>query len=97
MPRNSEYTSIAQALNTFIESHNLRTGIDNVLVKEAWENVMGKTIAQYTTSLRLTDEVLSVHLSSSVLREELSYGKEKIITLLNEKIGRTVVRELVLR
>jgi hypothetical protein len=36
-------------------------------------------------------------LSSSVLREELSYGKEKIIAMLNEAIGKNVIKKLVLR
>jgi len=36
-------------------------------------------------------------LSSSVLREELSYGKEKIIRNLNEEMNQELVRKLVLR
>ncbi|MDX1462328.1 MAG: DUF721 domain-containing protein, partial [Marinirhabdus sp.] len=38
-----------------------------------------------------------ISLSSSVLREELSYGKQKIIRLLNEEMGKELVEKLVLR
>jgi hypothetical protein len=38
-----------------------------------------------------------VQLSSSVLREELSYGKEKIINMLNEELGKTIIKKLILR
>jgi hypothetical protein len=38
-----------------------------------------------------------VQLSSSVLREELSYGKEKIIKMLNEELGKDIVKKLILR
>jgi len=31
------------------------------------------------------------------LRQELSYGKEKIIALINEELGKTVVSKLILR
>ena len=34
---------------------------------------------------------------SAVLREELSYGRSKIIAMLNEEMGREVVKEVVLR
>jgi hypothetical protein len=36
-------------------------------------------------------------LTSAVLREELSYGKQKIITMLNDELRKDVVKELVLR
>ena len=41
--------------------------------------------------------MLYVELTSSVLREELSYGREKIIRLLNDELGREVVTDVVLR
>ncbi|MFT7187750.1 MAG: hypothetical protein ACI9AV_001009, partial [Sediminicola sp.] len=34
---------------------------------------------------------------SSVLREELSHGKSKIITMINEEMGKELVKKLVLR
>jgi hypothetical protein len=38
-----------------------------------------------------------VALSSAVLREELSYGKEKIIKMINEELRKDLVTNLVLR
>ena len=35
--------------------------------------------------------------SSPVLREELSYGKEKIVKLLNEKLKKDLIKKIVLR
>jgi hypothetical protein len=32
-----------------------------------------------------------------VLREELSYGREKIIRLLNEELGKNLIDKVVLR
>jgi len=59
--------------------------------------MMGPAIEKYTTNIKLERETLYVELSSSVLREELSYGKQKIIDLLNEELGRLLIKELVLR
>lgn len=68
-----------------------------VSTREAWHDVMGSAISKYTTEVLFQRETLHVKLSSSVLREELSYGKEKIINLLNEHLGETLIKKLVLR
>ena len=58
---------------------------------------MGNGVNNYTTAIELRNDTLFVSLSSSVLREELSHGKSKIITMLNEELGKEVVKKLVLR
>ncbi|RDK85523.1 DUF721 domain-containing protein [Marinirhabdus gelatinilytica] len=95
--RNAEESKIGDVLKEFIAVNRLEKGLDKVSIKEAWHNVMGDAISKYTTALSLDRETLFVSLSSSVLREELSYGKEKIITLLNEEVGKELVKKLVLK
>ena len=95
--RHAENITIGDALKEFIEGNRLQKGLDKVNVKEAWASVMGNAIAKYTTDIKLERDTLFVALSSSVLREELSYGKEKIIRLLNEEVGKELIKKLVLR
>ena len=45
----------------------------------------------------LKNKTLYVNISSSVLRQELSYGKQKIVELLNKEIGSEVITKVVLR
>ena len=58
---------------------------------------MGPGVANYTKEVILERDILYVQLSSSVLREELSYGREKIIRLLNEELGKNLIDKVVLR
>jgi hypothetical protein len=95
--RHAENVSVGDALKEFIQANRLEKGLDKVNAKEAWDNVMGNAISKYTTAIRLDGDTLTVQLSSSVLREELSYGKEKIIALLNEELGKDLIKKLVLR
>jgi hypothetical protein len=95
--RFGEHSTLGEVLKDFIESNRLQTGLDKISVKEAWNSVMGDAISKYTIGLKLERDVLYVQLSSSVLREELSYGKAKIITLLNEELGKDLIAKLVLR
>lgn len=95
--RNNEHMSIADALREFVETNKLETGLDKVNVADAWASLMGNGVNQYTTSVQLERNTLYVQLSSSVLREELSYGKQKIIDLLNEELGKELIKKLILR
>ena len=95
--RKREESTISDVLKDFITVNHLQTGLDKISVKDAWENVMGKPIVKYTTNIVLERDVVFVQLSSSVLREELSYGKEKIIKMLNEELGKDLITKIVLR
>jgi predicted nucleic acid-binding Zn ribbon protein len=97
MAKNDEHQNMSEVLKGFIEKNKLQKGLDKVDVRQAWEDQMGPAIKKYTTGLQLKDKTLFVRLSSSVLREELNYGKQKIIDNLNEAIGKKVVEKLVLR
>ncbi|UOB16895.1 DUF721 domain-containing protein [Abyssalbus ytuae] len=97
MPRHNEHISLSDALKEFIHENKLEKGIDRVNVREAWVNLMGKGVNNYTADVQLKNTTLYVSLSSSVLREELSYGKEKIIKMINEELGKELVKELILR
>ena len=71
--------------------------MDKIDAREAWEQLMGNGVNHYTTSVELRGETLYVSLSSSVLREELSHGKTKIIQMLNEELGKEIIKKIVLR
>lgn len=94
--RNAENTSLGDVLKDFIQTNRLEKGLDKVNTKQAWNSVMGVAISKYTTDIKLDRDTLYVQLSSSVLREELSYGKEKIVKLLNEELGKELIKKLVL-
>jgi len=95
--RNNDNLSISDALKEFVETNKLEHGLDKVNVADAWSNLMGNGVNNYTTAIQLERDTLYVQLSSSVLREELSYGKEKIINMLNESLGKSVIKKLILR
>lgn len=95
--RNKDNLSISDLLKEFVDTNKLQPGLDKVNVKDAWAQMMGNGVNNYTTAIQLERDTLYVQLSSSVLREELSYGKEKIITMLNESLGKDVIKTLVLR
>jgi len=95
--RDNDNTSMKDALSAFIQKNKLEKGMDKVDAREAWAKLMGNGVNNYTTEVELRYDTLYVSLSSSVLREELSLGKSKIITMINDEIGKELIKKLVLR
>lgn len=94
--RENDSFSIEDLMQLFIKENNLSKGMQKIKVAETWAKMMGPGVANHTTSVKLQNKTLIIQLSSSVLREELSYGKEKIIKLINEELGSSVISKLML-
>tara|TARA_B100000809_G_scaffold92596_1_gene91243 strand:- start:1055 stop:1339 length:285 start_codon:yes stop_codon:yes gene_type:complete len=88
---------IDSLIKFFIKENNLGNGLETVEVKDLWYKLMKNGVANYTTDINLKNGTLYIKLKSSVLREELSYGKEKIVKLLNEKLKKDIIKKIVLR
>ncbi len=95
--RFNEENSLQDILKEFIQVNKLDAGMDKIDVEQAWKNLMGNGVNNYTEEVLLKRTTLYVKLSSAVLRNELSYGKDKIIRMINEEMGKEVVKSIVLR
>ncbi|MDT0552178.1 DUF721 domain-containing protein [Urechidicola vernalis] len=94
--RENNYSSIEDLMKVVIKENNLTKGMNQMNVKDIWANLMGNGVVSYTESVQLQNKTLIVKLKSSVLREELSYGKEKIIKMLNDELGEELITKLML-
>lgn len=95
--RVSNEGSIGDVLKEFIEKNKLQAGMDKINVEEAWKSLMGNGVNSYTKEVVLKGTTLYVSLTSAVLREELSYGKQKIIKMINEELRKEVIKDVILR
>lgn len=89
--------AVGDVLKAFIQENHLQKGMDAINVRDAWATLMGPGVNNYTRNVALKGNVLYVELTSAVLREELGYGREKIVKMINESLGRDVVTEVYLR
>ena len=94
--RQNEFHSIQDLMKDVIKENKLTKGMHQLTVKDAWAKLMGQGVVSYTNKVELNGKTLFVSLKSSVLREELSYGKEKIIKMMNEEIGEKLISKLIL-
>lgn len=95
--RKDEPQSIEDVLRQFKSNNKIEKGLDNVKLTVLWAELMGPGVQAYTRSVKLVRDTLYVSISSSVLREELNYGKDNIIAMLNEGLKKDCITKLVLR
>ena len=94
--RQNEFHSIQDLMKNVIAENKLTKGMHQLSVKDAWTKLMGKGVVSYTNKVELNGKTLIVNLKSSVLREELSYGKEKIIKMMNDELGEELISKIIL-
>ncbi|HBE11730.1 MAG: hypothetical protein CL852_00640 [Crocinitomicaceae bacterium] len=86
------------AIQQFIRAHRMQGKLDEVDVVKAWGVVFGVFVEKQTRSLRLQlDGKLWVKLDSGPLKEELMMAKGKMVDLLNEELGRPLIKEIVIQ
>lgn len=89
--------SIGDALKEFLKKSKLKNGVQAMQVKEAWEKIMGKTIANYTDKIEIINTTLFISTNIAPLKNELIYQKTKIIERVNEALGEKVIKDVVIR
>ena len=94
--RKREADSVKNLMQSFIKENNLTKGMQKLKIEEVWQQLMGAGVVSYTERVELQNKTLIIKLTSSVLREELSYGKEKIIQMINQEMGEELVKRLLL-
>ena len=93
--RQNEFHSIHDLMKDVIKENKLTKGMHQISVADAWAKLMGNGVVSYTNKIELNGKTLIVNLKSSVLREELSYGKEKIIKMMNEELGENLISKII--
>lgn len=89
--------SMGDAIRKFLEKSRLKGGVQALQIEEAWEQIMGKTIARYTDKIKIVGDTLFISTATAPLKQELIFQKEKIIQRVNEALGQKVIHKLVVQ
>lgn len=94
--QSTNQVSIKEALSALVDHYRLQSKLNEAKLQKSWSNMMGVSIAKHTEELRLRKGKLYVRINSAALKQELSFGKEKIKKLLNEELGQEAIQEVVI-
>ncbi len=88
---------IKDVLKQLTQSNRWTDKVNEVRLLNAWEELLGKTIAKYTTKIRLHKKKLYIEVSSAPLKNELIYSRAKLIEVINIKFSEGLVEEVIVR
>lgn len=94
MSRNDNEETLGHAIQRLLKAYGLEEGYYAAAVATYWEELMGPAVARRTGEIKLDKGVLRIRIESAPLRQELSYGKDKIIQRLNGKLERRIIKEV---
>ena len=92
-----EPKTIGRILDDIVSSKALKKGLTNEKVNQLWSKLMGENIDRYTDKIIVKNKTVTIYLSSAPLREELTYGKDKIIKLINEETDVKLTEKIIFR
>ena len=74
----------------------MREKMDELDIASWWDDVVGGMVARHTVRIKLRNGTLRVRVDSAPMRNELSYMRETLAEILNRRVGREVVKEIIL-
>ena len=93
--RFKEANSVKSIISKLTTNKMLDGGLKRVFIKKIWLNVMGRNVSQYTENIYIKNNSLYIKINSSTLKQELFYGKDKIIENFNKEIGSDHIKKII--
>ena len=95
--RRNDAEQIGEMIRKFFRQSGLESPLNEYRLVQAWREVVGPAISRYTSNLYIKNQILYVHLTSCVLRQELMMGREMLVRSLNQQVGAQVIVNIIFR
>jgi len=88
---------IGDIIRELMKNPKLAGKLDELDALQAWEEIIGKQICKYVADQKIYKGTLYVKLKSAVVRNELSYKKSEFISQINNRLGKKLLNNIVLK
>ena len=95
--KRTEAKNIGQIIDDLLKQEHLDVAFDEHRASALWPQIMGDGINRYTIKRYVKDGVMTVHLSSASLANELMLNRAAIIQRINEALGRDIIHEIIFK
>jgi len=96
MRRKSNEVTLRDAIEALMDHYHIGDRYRFEQVKQKWEEIVGKMIAQRTEKMVIKYKTLYLTVNSSVIQQELQMMKTLIIKRVNEEAGREIITNVVI-
>lgn len=88
---------IGDIIRKLMKNPKLAGKLDELDALQAWDEIIGKQICKYVADQKIYKGTLYVKLKSAVVRNELSYKKSEFISQINNRLGKKLLNNIVLK
>ena len=88
---------LGDVIRKLMKHPKLADKLDGLDALDAWKKIIGKQLCKYITEQKISKGVLYVKLKSAVVRNELSYERSDFIQQINQRIGKKLISDIVLK
>jgi predicted nucleic acid-binding Zn ribbon protein len=92
--RNSGEQPLGDLIEKLLKAYQLDDKMKEFDVISKWEEMMGRAVYLRTKQIHIKNKILFLKIDSSIMREELKYGKSVIIQRVNEYAGKEIITDV---
>ncbi len=94
LKRTANESPLKDVIDRWLKAYGLDGKMKELDVIKAWPDMMGTAVAHRTREITIRNRTLYLKMDSSVMREELTHGKQIIIQRVNEKAGFEIIYDV---
>lgn len=95
--RGNNNQKIGDIIKKLTAKTNIKEKLEKLDILDYWHEVIGENLRKYIVNEYVKNDTLHVKLKSSVVRNELTFSKSKILLEINSKAGKTVLQNIYLK
>ena len=86
--------TVGEIIDEYLQDRNMEDRLLERRALELWRKKVGYVVNRNTVERRVDNGVLSVRVTSAVIRSELQMSRSALIEGLNRALGKEVIREI---
>ena len=88
---------IDSLIKKITEKPKISEALRKIDIQEVVKDILGKNLTKYVKEIHVIEKRLIIKLSSSALRSELSYNKNKLLENINGYLHKEEIKEIILK
>ena len=93
--RKTNDKTLKEAIEQMLQVYKIKRRFEETSIVAAWPDLVGKSVANRTKELYISNKKLFLRIESSVIKNELMLMRSQIITKINDKAKEVLVEEIV--
>ena len=89
--------SLSNVIRKILKNPKLSRRLDDIRIIEIWDEIIGNNLQKYVIDSKVYKRKLYIKLKSSTLRNEFTYQKSDLIRQINQRFGKKVIEDIILK